>query len=46
LVITFAFPGMAEKVGVGLSRNLGEPEGKELVASTGPGRAPFPTEQL
>ena len=44
LVITIAFPGMSEKVGVGLSRNLSEPEGKELVASSGPGKEPFPTE--
>jgi len=44
LVITIAFPGMSEKVGIGLSRNLGEPEGKELIASSGPGQAPFPTE--
>jgi cytochrome c oxidase subunit IV len=44
LVITIAFPGMSEKVGIGLSRNLAEPGGKELVASSGPGQDPFPTE--
>lgn len=46
LVITLAFPGLVSKVGIGLSRNLGEPEGKELPASTGHQESPFPTAEV
>jgi amino acid transporter len=46
LIVTLSFPGIANKVGVGLSRSLSEPEGKEIPASSGHGREPFPTEEV
>lgn len=46
LIIALAFPGLASKVGVGLSRNLSEPEGKEFPASSGHDQSPFPTAEV
>jgi len=46
LIIALAFPGLADKVGIGLTRNLSEPEGKELPAASGHDRGPFPTAEL
>ena len=46
LVIALAFPGLASKVGIGLSRNLREPEGKEFPASSGHDQSPFPTAEV
>ncbi len=46
LLIAVGMPGLASKVGIGLSRNLSEPEGKEMPASSGHGQGPFPTAEV
>jgi amino acid transporter len=46
LIITLGFPGLASKVGIGLSRNLREPESREFPASSGHGQSPFPTPEV
>jgi hypothetical protein len=46
LIIALAFPGLADKVGIGLARNLSEPEGKELPAASGHDQGPFPTAEV
>lgn len=46
LVIAWAFPGLATKVFDGLNRTLPDPGGKELSASSGPHKEPFPTAEV
>ena len=44
LFIALLYPEISVKISTGLSRDLGEPSGKELSASSGVGRAPFGTD--
>ncbi len=46
VVIIIAMPTLATKVSNGLTRDLGEGEGKEMPASSGPGKGPFPTPEV
>lgn len=46
LVMVVVMPTLATKVSNGLTRDLGEGEGKELPASSGHGKDPFPTAEV
>jgi amino acid transporter len=46
VVILVAMPAIAVKVSKGLTRDLGEAEGKNMPASSGHGKGPFPTPEV